>query len=388
MDFRCTDCDQVFSVTTRLWRCECGGVLELSQRPRFDKDKIDPKASALWRYRAMLPAIRPENIISLGEGWTPIVSAHAYGISFLAKLEFLAPTGSFKDRGTTVLVSFLKELGVQAVVEDSSGNAAASLAAYCARAGIHCKIFVPASASPAKLAQMRAYGAELIPVEGPRENASLAVQQAAQGSYYASHVYSPLILEGTKTLAYELWEQLGGRAPDAMLFPTGHGTLLVGAYYGFRDLLEAGLIEKIPALHAVQAEACAPLYRIYKENLTELPDLPHGETMAEGIRIRRPVRWRAIIRAIRETGGSVVTVSESEILAAQRELAHQGLYVEPTAAVAVAGLQKMRPHHTLTGRGEWGEGGTGEGSGERSLIAVPLTGIGLKAPSQSDFSDF
>ncbi len=330
----------------------------------------------------MLPAFKAENIVSLGEGWTPLIQARAYGLEFLAKLEFLAPTGSFKDRGTTVLVSFLKELGVTEVVEDSSGNAAASLSAYCARAGIHCKIFVPAGASPAKLTQIRAYGAELIPIEGPRENASRAAQRAAQSSYYASHAYSPLILEGTKTLAYEVWEQLGRRAPDAMLFPTGHGTLLLGAYYGFRDLLEAQLIDKMPALHAVQAEACAPLYKIYTENLTELPDIPQGETIAEGIRIRRPVRWKAILRAVRETGGSVVTVSEREILIAQRELARQGLYVEPTSAVAVAGLHAARGLHlrqTSCGLLAFA-GSAGEDVRSRQSLVIPLTGSGLKAP--------
>jgi threonine synthase len=361
MNFRCERCGQEFPATTRRWRCACGGVFELSGRWRFAPERIEAKVSTLWRYRAMLPSVR--ELVSLGEGWTPLVPAHAQGVEFLAKLEFLAPTGSFKDRGTTVLVSFVKELGIKTVVEDSSGNAAASLSAYCARAGIQCKIFVPASASPAKLQQIRAYGAELIPVEGPRENAARAAQQAAQSSYYASHVYSPLILEGTKTIAYELWEQLDGRAPDAMLFPTGHGTLLLGAYFGFRDLLEAELIEKMPALHAVQAEACAPLYRVYKENLAELPDVPQGETIAEGIRIRHPVRWRAILRAIRETGGSVVTVSDSEILSARRELARQGLYVEPTSAVAVAGLKAL----SLTSASP--------------LLIIPLTGSGLKAPS-------
>lgn len=361
MNFCCTDCGQKSPVTTRRWRCECGGVFELIERPHFQKDEIDTRVSTLWRYRAMLPAINTENIISLGEGWTPLVSAHAHGGDFLAKMEFLAPTGSFKDRGTTVLVSFLKELGVESVVEDSSGNAAASLAAYCAQAQIQCRIFVPAQASPAKLTQIRAYGAELVPIEGPRENSSIAAQNAAQKStYYASHVYNPLILEGTKTLAYELWEQLDGRAPDQMLFPTGHGTLLLGAYWGFRDLLEAGLIERTPILHAVQAEACAPLRAVYRENLTELPDL--GETVAEGIRIRRPVRWKAILKAVRETGGTVLSVSEEEIIFAQRELAHQGLYVEPTAAVAVAGLKGVR-----------------ERLGTESVAVIPLTGSGLKA---------
>jgi threonine synthase len=127
----CTECGREFSLATRRWRCECGGVFELAERPRFRPEAINAESFSLWRYRAMLPALKEP--ISLGEGWTPLVPAHAYKREFLAKLEFLAPTGSFKDRGTTVLVSFLRELGVDAVVEDSSGNAAASLAAYCAR---------------------------------------------------------------------------------------------------------------------------------------------------------------------------------------------------------------------------------------------------------------
>jgi len=380
MHFVCVECGREFPLATRRWRCECGGVFELSERPRFRPEAISEKIFSLWRYRAMLPDLKEP--ISLGEGWTPLVPAQASHREFLAKLEFFAPSGSFKDRGTTVLVSFLKELGVEAVVEDSSGNAAASLSAYCARAKIQCKIFVPAHASPAKLAQIRAYGAQLIPVEGPRENASLAAQHAEESSYYASHVYSPLILEGTKTLAYEVWEQLGGRAPEAMLFPTGHGTLLLGAYYGFRDLLDAGLIERMPALYAVQSQACAPLSRVFYENLSELPDVPQGETIAEGIRIRRPVRWRAILKALRETGGSVITVSDDEIIAAQRELAHQGLYVEPTAAVAVAGLRDLvqtpHPHpHPLSPSRERGARGV-RGKGP---IVIPLTGSGLKAQS-------
>jgi threonine synthase len=362
MSFICAGCGRTLPATTHQWRCDCGSVFEISGAVRFDQNEVDTKASTLWRYRAMLPAINTENIISLGEGWTPLVSAHAHGVNFWAKMEFLAPTGSFKDRGTTVLVSFLKGLGIESVVEDSSGNAAASLAAYCAQAQIQCRLFVPAQASPAKLAQIRAYGAELVPIDGPRENASMAAQHAAQNVYYASHVYNPLILEGTKTIAYELWEQLGGRAPDHLLFPTGHGTLLLGAYRGFRDLLEAGLIERMPALHAVQSINCAPLYAVYRENLTELPVPGETEIVAEGIRIRCPVRWEAIMKAVRETGGTVLSVSEEEIIFAQRELAHQGLYVEPTAAVAVAGLKGVR-----------------EQLGTESVTIVPLTGSGLKA---------
>lgn len=355
----CPDCAKSYSLATHLWRCPCGGLFEIADAPPFHPDKIDAKDRSLWRYRALLPPLNPQNIVSLGEGWTPLVRARAAGIDFLAKLEFLSPTGSFKDRGTTALVSLLQEMSIKSVVEDSSGNAAASLSAYCARAGIFCKIFVPAQASPAKLAQIRVYGAELVLIEGPREQAALAVQQAAQNVYYASHVYNPLILEGTKTLAYEIWEQLG-QAPDQLFFPVGHGTLLLGAYLGFCDLLQAQLIEKLPALHAVQAMGYAPLYRAYREDLSELPEIELTPTIAEGIRIKNPVRWKAILRAVRATGGTVIVVSDEEIVQAQQVLAHQGLFVEPTAAVPVAGARQLAlPKH--------------------EQIVIPLTGSGLKS---------
>ncbi len=355
----CSSCGQGYPWATDLWRCTCGGLFDITERIAFDPQAIERKEQTLWRYRALLPPVR--EAISLGEGWTPIVTIRAHGINLLAKLEFLAPTGSFKDRGTTVLVSLLKEMSISEVVEDSSGNAAASLAAYGARAGIHCKIFVPAEASPAKLAQIRVYGAELLPIAGPRENASLAAQKATERAYYASHVYNPLILEGTKTFAYELWEQLG-RAPDHLLFPVGHGTLFLGAYRGFCDLLQAKLIEKLPALHAVQAEGYASLYRIYRESLTELPEIAPRPTIAEGIRIKNPVRWRAILEAVHKTGGTVLTVSDDEIGQAQRELAQQGLYVEPTAAVPVAAVRSARLD-------------------PKQLLLIPLTGSGLKSPA-------
>lgn len=361
MSLICALCQRRYPIETQDWRCTCGGVLEIAERIAFAPQKIAHKEYTLWRYRALLPPT--ENIVSLGEGWTPIVTIRAHGVDLLAKLEFLAPTGSFKDRGTTVLVSLLKEMSISEVVEDSSGNAAASLAAYGARAGIHCKIFVPAEASPAKLAQIRVYGAELLPIAGPREHAALAVQQAAEQTYYASHVYNPLILEGTKTFAYELWEQLG-RVPDHLLFPVGHGTLFLGAYRGFCDLLQAKLIEKLPALHAVQATGYAPLYRIYRESLAELPELEPRPTIAEGIRIKKPVRWSAILQAVRATHGSIVTVTDEAILQAQQALAQQGLYVEPTAAVPVAAVRQFSARLN-----------------PKQLLLVPLTGSGLKSPA-------
>jgi len=234
----------------------------------------------------MLPIEDEANIVSLGEGFTPLIETDIYGMEILCKLEFLAPTGSFKDRGATVLVSKLKEMGVKRVVEDSSGNAGASLAAYCARAGIEAEIYVPAHASPAKLAQIAVFGAKLVKVDGPRENAASAAQEAASEAlslgYYASHYYNPFSIEGLKTFAYEVCEQLGWRAPDNVIFPVGHGTLLLGAYRGFKDLQAAGIIAHLPRLLAVQARSCAPIYEAYRQRRDDVPHIEQGETVTRG----------------------------------------------------------------------------------------------------------
>jgi threonine synthase len=256
----------------------------------------------------------------------------------------------------------MKRLGIRAGVEDSSGNAAAAVAAYAAQAGIACRIFVPASASSGKLAQIAAYGAEVVPVPGTREDVAAAARQAAAHSYYASHVFNPYFFQGTKTFAYEAWEQLGFRAPDLVILPVGHGTLYLGAYLGFRDLLEAGEIPRLPRLIGIQAEPCAPLAAAWSGRPAALP----GTTIAEGIRIAAPDRAEAILEACRQSDGDLLTVSETEIVSALFTLGRAGLYVEPTAAVAPAGALK------LAAAGRLPAGGT---------TVIPLTGSGLKAGS-------
>ena len=361
MNLRCSRCGRTYPLDAHRWRCHCGGAFDLEGGPRFSADLIERGEPTLWRYRAMLPIEDEGNIVSLGEGLTPLVETEVYGAKILCKLEFLAPTGSFKDRGAAVLVSKLKEMGVERVVEDSSGNAGASLAAYCARAGIEAQIYVPAHASPAKLAQIAVYGANLVTVEGPREEAARAVQEAAAEGrgYYASHYWSPFVIEGLKTVAYELWEQLGGRAPHNLVLPAGHGTLLLGAYRGFKDLLAAGLIEELPRLFPVQARACAPLHEAYRRGLDDVAPVEEGRTVAEGIRIARPVRGRQVLAAVRETDGRVLAVDDGEALEARDELARRGLYVEPTSAVAIAALRELAPDPA-------------------QITVVPLTGSGLK----------
>lgn len=362
MELCCSRCGRSYSFDTYAWRCECGGLFELAGETRFDPGSLVGTRLSLWRYRAMLPGLDDEHLITLGEGGTPLIEARVAGKTVLCKLEFLAPTGSFKDRGSAVLVSVLHALGVTKVVEDSSGNAAASLAAYCARAGIAARIFVPAHASPAKLAQIAVYGAELVKVEGVRENSAAAAQLAAtQGSYYASHNYNPCFVEGAKTFAYELWEQLSG-VPENVVVPLGNGSLLLGAYHGFRELRRAGLIDRMPRLFAVQARACAPVWEAYRLGLEDVVPVVAGATAAEGIRIASPVRGREAIRAVRETGGAVLAVDEDEIRRGWETLAREGLYVEPTSATCAAALAQQPRLFP---------------EGESTVLA--LTGSGLKS---------
>jgi threonine synthase len=343
------------------WRCPCGGLYDVRFKAVFPREAIRNRPQSLWRYREALPLPAEGEAVTLGEPVTPLLPWAVLPGSHL-KLEFLLPTGSFKDRGACVMLSHMKRLGVRAGVEDSSGNAAAAVAAYSGRAGITCRIFVPASASSGKLAQIATYGAEVIPVPGTREDVATAARKEVEHTYYASHVFNPYFFQGTKTFAFEVWEQLGFHAPDQMILPVGHGTLYLGAYLGFRDLLEAGEIVRLPRLIGIQAESCAPLAAAWSGR----PAAEASTTIAEGIRIAAPDRAEAILKACRQSDGDFLTVSEAEIVSALFTLGRTGLYVEPTAAVAPAGALK------LAAAGRLPAGGT---------TVIPLTGSGLKAGS-------
>ncbi len=367
MQIVCSRCHTSYPLDTRDWLCtKCGGLFEITGTTRFDASQIETTEATLWRYRSFLPLPDHANPISMGEGFTPLVETRLDGITFFSKLDFLNPTGSFKDRGTTVLVSAIKSFGVTRALEDSSGNAAASLSAYAARAGIAAEIFTPAHASPAKLAQIEVYGARLNRVEGPRENAAQAAQErAARGdAYYGSHYYSPFVMAGMKTTAWEIWEQLGRHAPDAVIAPVGQGSNLLGIARGFRELCDAGLIQKMPRLYAAQSANIAPIPLAMERGLDEMPEIKSKRTIAEGIAITRPVHGKELLRALRESGGGAVAASEAEIIQARIDLARVGLYVEPTSATAVAALLKLR-----------------EQIGASDNVVVTLTGSGLKAPS-------
>jgi threonine synthase len=361
----CTACRAEYGPDEPVWGCSCGGILDLEFDASFPLDRIAGRKPGMWRYREAIPVISDTHIVTFGEGFTPLVKMRFEGVGVLVKLEFLFPTGSFKDRGATVLVSKVRELGVRSVVEDSSGNAGCALAAYAAAGGITCRLFVPDSASGAKLAQIRAYGADLALVGGKRGEAARAALEAAEHAYYASHSRNPYFLHGTKTFAYELCEQLGWNAPDTVVLPAGNGTLLLGAYIGFSDLLRGGIIPRLPRLIAVQAARCAPLHQAFSGGHDDITAVRPEQTVAEGIAVAYPVRGRQILEAVKRTGGSVLAVGEEEILEAARHTARRGLYIEPTAAVAVAGLRRYL-----------------QNSSPDERIATALTGHGLKAGSR------
>jgi threonine synthase len=385
--FVCSECGQEYDPGSFIWRCAaCGGLLDLADFPvRFPLDKIRKRAATLWRYREALPfdeVYTGWQGVTMGEGLTPLVPLSQEQANVFLKVEYLMPTLSFKDRGAAILIAKAQELGVQSVVTDSSGNAGTAVAAYAARAGIECTIYVPDSTSSAKVKQIVAHGAAVHAIPGTREDtAQAAVAAVEQGTrYYASHIYNPFFYQGTKTYAFEIWEQLGGRAPDILVLPVGNGTLVLGSYYGFRELMRAGMIEKMPRILAIQAKGCAPLAQAFERGDAVAAPVENTGTEAEGIAIAAPARSRQILAAIRDTHGSILTVSDAAIEDARIALAAQGFYVEPTAAVAYAGFQACL---NLVDSDSSNDDGLAsfaqEAVDRRKQIIIPLCGAGLKA---------
>jgi threonine synthase len=345
----CSSCSATYSLDDRRWRCDCGAYLDIQLKAQFPTEKIAARRPSLWRYREALALSDDDSLVSLGEGFTPMLEMDVSGTSVFIKQEHLSPTGSFKDRGASVLVSKLREMGIREVVEDSSGNAGSAIAAYCQKAGIGCTVFVPERARPEKIAHVESYGAAVVRVDGDRAAAAAAGLKAAESSYYAGHAWNPFFLQGTKTFAYEVWEQLGWRAPDSLILPVGNGTLLLGSYIGFRDLIGAGLIDHMPRLIGVQSANCDPVRTAFRNGDTEVSSIACGETVADGIAVPLPVRGRQILRAVRESAGDLLAVDEAEIAYSLEEMRERGHSIEPTAAAAIAGLRKYledAEHHS------------------------------------------
>ncbi len=339
---QCLNCSQSYPTESLPYQCpNCSGIFDITTPHPYRSELVEPELPGIWRYRHTFNLPENADIVSLGEGDTPLIWSEIQGRNIAFKLEYLNPTGSFKDRGTAPLVSLLLAHQVGQAVEDSSGNAGASFAAYAARAGMKARVFVPDAASGPKRAQIGVYGAELVRVMGPRSNAADAVKKAAgQGAVYASHVYLPFGLPGLATVAYELFEQLG-TVPGAVITPVGHGSLLLGVWRGFKALQAAGLVQDLPKLIGVQAQACAPIWAVHTAGAAGLGWVTEGLTLAEGIRIKNPVRGDAVLAAVEASGGTIVAVEEDAISTGRNELARKGMFVEPTSAVVWQALTQV-----------------------------------------------
>ncbi|MFA6850950.1 MAG: pyridoxal-phosphate dependent enzyme [Selenomonadaceae bacterium] len=331
MYFYCEKCKKKHPINTKAYHCECGGLFRL-----FKNNKDDTAHD-----------------ISIGETKTTLMKINVKHMDFLLKMENLQPTGSFKDRGAYTLINELYKLGIDKIVEDSSGNAGASIAAYAAAAGMDCTIYLPADISPGKIDQIKGYGAKVVAVKGSRGNTTKVAQKKLGDAYYASHVYNPLFFEGMKSMAYEIYHQLNDKVPDYIFMPVGNGTMLLGLYYGFEE------IGRLPRFVPVQSKNCAPLY----ESFHKLEPIRKTKTVAEAMRVENPIRMEEMIMAVNNSLGDVIAVEDEEILKAKEYLGHHGIYIETTAAAALAGALKVFKY----------------GKPDNYNVVIPLTGSGLKA---------
>lgn len=383
---RCRGCGAEYPLDS-LYSCTCcNGILEVQYD--YGKKARDCLAytgagGGIWRFRDLLPILNEDNIISLGEGDTPLIRADnlnpaGSGCRVYLKLESLNPSGSFKDRPISVGVSKAREFGAEVVVVASSGNASASAAAYAARAGLRCLVCIPQSTDIGKVSQAIAHGAEVIYVEGTFSSSFEVVKQAAQHYGWpnmSTTFINPYTVEGDKTVAYEIFQQLNGTAPDAVIVPVGAGPLLVGMAKGFAELERFDLIEKMPRLIGVQSVHCAPIAEAYR-NKSELvePWLKPVDTIATGIAdplVGYEADGTLTLKTILQTGGSVISLVEDEISAACQRLNREvGVYAEPTAAAAIGALEQLIAEREI---------------GENESVVCVITGHGLKYAHSSAY---
>ena len=357
------DCRAEYKIDERLYVCSrCGGLLDVDRSEPLAIDPASLRAlwrarlssfesrdrSGVWRFREFLPFDDDTDVVSLGEGNTPLYDApRSADYCRLPQLKLKHqgnnPTGSFKDTGMTVAITQALKLGARTVVCASTGNTAASLAAYAARANLMCEIVVPGGqVSSAKLAQALDYGAKVVEIEGNFDSCMSAIREKSNdSSVYLVNSINPFRIEGQKTVAFELAEQLGWRTPDHLILPGGNLGNSSAFGKGFRELLQSGLIDRQPRIAVIQAEGAAPFARFYSHEQSDFVNEEDPKTLASAIKIGAPVSWRKAWRAVRETGGSVITVSEQEIADAKAMIGRDGIGCEPASATTVAGVRKL-----------------------------------------------
>lgn len=352
----CTACGAQFSPDRPRTVCErCGKVLY----PRYDLDRarsevrreeLTGRSPTMWRYLELMPVNDPANIVTLGEGMTPLLPLSAAGRRFglrhvFVKEEGLNPTGSFKARGLSAAVSKAKELGVRTAAMPSAGNAASAAAAYCARAGIELYLVMPADAPPTNKAECAVYGSHTYLIKGLITDAGRVIREGARGKgwFDMSTLREPYRVEGKKTLGYELAEQFGWSLPDVIIYPTGGGTGIIGMWKAFEEMEQLGWIGRHrPRMVIVQAAGCAPMVRAYREGRDSAEPWQNAETIAAGLRVPAAIGDYLILRAIRDSGGTAYTVTDEEIRADMHELAREeGLFACPEGAATYGALKAM-----------------------------------------------
>jgi len=339
----------------------CGQPLGVQLDGIFDNKRIRRPNKTVWRYAEFFPYVKEADIITLGEGWTPLVKLNE---NVHLKLESLNPTGSFKDRGSTALISAIWERikGTGGYVsEDSSGNAGASMAAYAARAGLKAEIYVPENVSGPKFNQIQFYGAKVTRVAGSRSEVAEEAQQPRKGKCYVGHILHPLFRDGIRSLAYEIAEQFDWRLPERVYLPVSAGTLLLGLIIGFSHLVDSSVIDAMPKIVACQTRQVSPLYYSIK-NLSYTP--PEKITsIADALVSTNPPLLNLMVKSLSEASGNAEIVDEEGIFDAFIELAKKGFFVEPSSAVAYAAYKKQMSNREVS-------------KGEKT--AIILTGSGLK----------
>jgi len=376
---RCFNCHTQYPPQTTNYRCEkCGGLLEVSFQISGRKTPWKNKGLSVWKYRELLPIDNERFVTTLAEGGTGLHRCQRLGreiglTRLFVKNEGENPTGSFKDRGMTVALSKARELGKRKVVCASTGNTAASLAAYSARAGLKCIVIVPeGKVAAGKMLQVMIHGASIFQVSGDFDEAMRAVVTLTERrkGFYLMNSLNPFRLEGQKTLAFEVCDQLDGAAPDILMLPVGNGGNISAIWKGFTEFQTLGITKTRPRMIGIQAENAAPIAKAVKRKQNKIQPVTNPRTIASAIRIGSPVNWTKVLPAINESRGTAETVSDKEILRAQRDLASkEGIFIEPASAASIAGLRKSRE----------------AGRVDRSdLVVCVTTGHGLKDPSVAD----
>ncbi|HIH72187.1 MAG: Threonine synthase [Thermococcales archaeon 44_46] len=366
---RCIECGKEYGENEVRYRCDCGGLLEVVIDLGKVKNVFDGRNITLWKYESFIPV---ERRVSLNEGGTPLYRLENLQkelgiVELYVKNEGANPTGSFKDRGMTVGVSKALELGMDKVICASTGNTSASLAAYSAKAGIKSYVLVPSGKiALGKLAQAIVYGAKVVPVKGNFDDALRVVVKASRelGVYMLNSI-NPFRLEGQKTIAFEIFDQLGF-VPDNIILPVGNAGNISAIWKGFKELFQAGFIDELPRMIGIQAEGASPLAKAWKEKKEFKPE-EKPDTVATAIRIGNPANWRKAWLAAEESKGFFESVSDEEILRAQKLLASkEGIFVEPASASSLAGLVKLKELDLI--------------NSDESYVLI-TTGHGLKDPN-------